>query len=637
MCVPKALARLSALWLLLLLRLLSPPPPPGASASHCTLPKPMNVHFVSKNMKNVLHWLPPEGITAEKVNYTVKYLIYGTNKWIKNLECKNISQTWCDLSHETYDHKELYHARVKAFSNGNCSSWAESPRFNPFTDTKIDPPAFSLSSTENSISVIVTPPEKWRRAPEEEPEYLYQIYPSLQYNVTVFNKKIKKRWTFCIKNNSLEVQQLEPNTGYCVTVQIYITPLLLSGFSEEHCIDTLKDPTFKQTTTIIFGYILPVFLTVLIILVPSCCIYRYIHAAKQTYPKNLVLKHSNQFGGDVFIPSEKIVVNFITVTIVDEYKNSQGNTHFLDHAKNSDGICDGNNVEEISSKELEEKHSPGTCLIEEFENEQGGNRPVLGSHCTLSQRHNEEVVVYEFDMRAEDGFPLESNQKEFNFFAVEGLLHNSPKALPPTPERGSSYYLPFDVRAPNMVLVQQLSELLLNEMEPAPESLCSDLQPPLINLMTEKIDQAFCPECGMVTDVCLVHDQKEPFLDQMGSIPKEPQSFTNVTTYTASPYCPQFVTWASQDQKAAKEVEEKSLIVAWGPQTGRLYLPSLSNLRNEMHEQIIENKKYDESLGKELFTGLYERPYSDEPLEEKKKVYLRQLKEQWGLHIQTQA
>lgn len=361
------------------------------------------------------------------------------------------------------------------------------------------------------------------------------------------------------------------------------------------------------------------------------------------------MKHSNQFGRDVFAPPEKIVVNLITVTIVDEHKNSQENTHFLDHAKSSDWVWDGNHLEEISSKdELEEKHSSDPCLIEEFENEQDGNRPAVtapGSHCALSQKHNEEVVVYEFDTRPEDGIPTENKQKEphlkenaFALEGLEGLLGNSPKALSPTPERGPSYYLPFDVRAPNMLLVQKISELLLNEMELASESLCSDLQPPLISLMTEKVDQAFCPECGMVTGICLVHNQKEPFLDRVGGfMPKEAQSFTRMTRYSASPYCPQFVTWASQDQQPAKEAEEQSLIVAWGPQTGRLYLPSLSNLRNEIHEQIIENKKYDESLGKGLFSGLYERPYSDEPLEEKKEVYLRQLKEQWGLHIQTQA
>ncbi|XP_029141460.1 interleukin-20 receptor subunit alpha [Protobothrops mucrosquamatus] len=144
-------------------------------------------------MKNILHWLPPEGIAENKLNYKVKYLIYGTDKWIKYPECKNINQTWCDLSQETYNHKEQYHARVKVSLKGNCSVWAESPRFNPFTETTIDPPAFSLSSTENSISVTVVPPEKWKRNPREEPIYLQEIYSGLQYNVSVFNKNINKR------------------------------------------------------------------------------------------------------------------------------------------------------------------------------------------------------------------------------------------------------------------------------------------------------------------------------------------------------------------------------------------------------------------------------------------------------------
>uniref|UniRef100_A0A670I564 Interleukin 20 receptor subunit alpha n=1 Tax=Podarcis muralis TaxID=64176 RepID=A0A670I564_PODMU len=106
------------------------------TALRCTLPSPRNVHFVSRNLKNVLHWLPPEGIPEDKLIYSVKY---GTTRWIQDAECRNISQTWCDLSRGTSDHKELYHARVKAFLNGSCSSWTESPRFNPLTDSKETP------------------------------------------------------------------------------------------------------------------------------------------------------------------------------------------------------------------------------------------------------------------------------------------------------------------------------------------------------------------------------------------------------------------------------------------------------------------------------------------------------------------
>lgn len=61
---------------------------------------------------------------------------------------------------------------------------------------KIDPPMVSVSSTDKSISIILTAPEKWKRSPEEESVSLLQVYPGLQYNVSVLNKKTKKRVSF---------------------------------------------------------------------------------------------------------------------------------------------------------------------------------------------------------------------------------------------------------------------------------------------------------------------------------------------------------------------------------------------------------------------------------------------------------
>lgn len=66
----------------------------------------------------------------------------------------------------------------------------------------IDPPAFALSSTENSISVTVVPPEKWKANPKEEPVYLHEIYSSLQYNVSVFNKNMNKRVSLNMENGN---------------------------------------------------------------------------------------------------------------------------------------------------------------------------------------------------------------------------------------------------------------------------------------------------------------------------------------------------------------------------------------------------------------------------------------------------
>lgn len=61
---------------------------------------------------------------------------------------------------------------------------------------KIDPPMVSVSATDKSISIVLTAPEKWKRSPEKESISLLQVYPGLQYNVSVLNKKTKKRVSF---------------------------------------------------------------------------------------------------------------------------------------------------------------------------------------------------------------------------------------------------------------------------------------------------------------------------------------------------------------------------------------------------------------------------------------------------------
>ncbi|XP_064025409.1 interleukin-20 receptor subunit alpha isoform X3 [Pogoniulus pusillus] len=195
--------RRGAAWLLLLPLLLPPPRAAHTGELYCSLPNPRNVHFESVNMKNVLHWSAPEG-TGDGVLYKVKYSMYGVGKWIRKPECRNINRTWCDLSSETSDHEEQYYASVKAFLNGRCSGWVETARFNPLTDTKIDPPVVSVSSTEKSIAILLTAPEKWRRSPAEESVSLLQVYPGLQYNVSVLNKRTKKRiWHYTDKCNEM--------------------------------------------------------------------------------------------------------------------------------------------------------------------------------------------------------------------------------------------------------------------------------------------------------------------------------------------------------------------------------------------------------------------------------------------------
>ncbi|NXG18831.1 I20RA protein, partial [Grallaria varia] len=526
---------------------------------YCSLLNPRNVRFESVNMKNVLHWSAPES-TGNEVLYKVKYSVYGVGKWIRKPECRNINRTWCDLSSETSDYEEQYYASVKAFLNGMFSDWVETTRFNPLTDTKIDPPTVSVSSTDKSISIILTAPEKWKRSPEEESISLLQVYPGLQYNVSVLNKKTKKRWFFSISNHTLVVPWLEPGTAYCVSAQIHVsTPLLNSGFSKEHCIATLKDKTEDETIRIAFGYVLPTMLALLFISGTFYCVYKYIHVHKQKHPTNLVWQYTDKCKERVFIPSEKIVLNLITVN-GDDYKESshlseRKSPHYYTVHNGTEGK-DSPSKEVLETKHLldishEEISRRGGILVE---GDQTGNWTSYG-HCGTQNTWREKnagIVEYEHDVRAEDFRP---GQKLEEKFSAPRVLLDEPQIvwrdLVDT-ETGQLYSPQLEVRVTDLSLGQKTEELNLKVVDAADE-------------LPEKED-------------------------------------------------------------------EQTVLVDWDPHSGRLYIPTLFSVENQMCEGEF---KYDDPDKEGILFRLYEKELSGESSEDHE-MYLLQFKEQWGLHVEME-
>ncbi|XP_030054378.1 interleukin-20 receptor subunit alpha [Microcaecilia unicolor] len=142
-------------------------------------------------MKNVLHWQPPEGL-EDDVLYRVKYKTYGTKDYHYKLECKDISKTWCDLSNETYDYEDQYYAKVRATWNYTCSTWAETDRFFPKIDTKIDPPVVNMYSGERSITINLSGPVKWKANPMDTVSF-HDIYSLVQYKLAMLNNKTQQK------------------------------------------------------------------------------------------------------------------------------------------------------------------------------------------------------------------------------------------------------------------------------------------------------------------------------------------------------------------------------------------------------------------------------------------------------------
>ncbi|NWU08364.1 I20RA protein, partial [Cephalopterus ornatus] len=526
---------------------------------YCSLLNPRNVRFESINMKNVLHWSAPEG-TGNGVLYKVKYSVYGVGKWIRKAECRNINRTWCDLSSETSDYEDQYYASVKAFLNGMFSDWVETTRFNPLTDTKIDPPMVSVSSTDRSISIILTAPEKWKRSPEEESISLLQVYPGLQYNVSVLNKKTKKRWFFSVSNHTLVVPWLEPETAYCVSAQIHVTtPLLDSGFSKEYCIATLKDKTEDETIRIAFGYVLPTMLAVLFVSVTCYCVHKYIHVHKQKHPTNLVWQYTDKCKERVFIPSEKIVLNLITFNGDDCKESSHLSERKSPHYYT---VYNGSEGKDLPSKEvLETKHlldiSHEKISHKEdilMERDQAGNRTSHGQSGTQNtlRKKNAEVVEYEHDVRAED---FSSGQK-------------------------------------------------IREKFSAPRGQVCELQITLGDLVDMEIGQPYSPQLEVrVADLCL-GQKREELNSKMVDV-------ADNLTY---------------------EEGEQTILVDWDPENGRLYIPTLFNVENQVCEAVF---KYDDPDKEGILFRLYKKEVTGESTEDQG-MYLLQFKEQWGLHVEME-
>ncbi|XP_015354176.2 interleukin-20 receptor subunit alpha [Marmota marmota marmota] len=370
-----------------------------------SLPKPTNITFLSVNMKNVLQWNPPEDLQGIEVRYTVQYFIYGQKKWLNKSECRNINRTYCDLSAETSDYEHQYYAKVKAIWETNCSKWTETGRFYPFLETQIGPPEVTLTTDEKSISIVLTAPEKWKRNPEDRTVTMQQIYSNLKYNVSVYNTKSKRMWSQCVTNHTLVLSWLEPNTLYCVHVESFVPgPPRHMRPSQKQCVSTLEDPSSALKVKIIFWYVLPISVIVFLFSVIGYSIYRYIHVGKEKHPANLILIYGNEFDKSFFVPAEKIMINFITLSLLDDSKIPQKDMSLLERSRDGSNLNDAESLgdPEPHPEEVETIHlGYASHLMESFCDSEENTKGTSLTQQESSRRTiatGKAVVEYEYDV-----------------------------------------------------------------------------------------------------------------------------------------------------------------------------------------------------------------------------------------------
>lgn len=283
------------------------------------------------------------------------------------------------------------------------------------------------------------------------------------------------------------------------------------------------------------------------------------------------------------------MINLITVN-GDECKPSQESSHLSERkSPRYHSFYNGTEEKDLPSKEvLETKQLLETSHEEEIlaEGDQTGKWPSYGppgTKNTLRQKSTE-TVEYEHDVRAEDFSPAQ--ELEENISAPGGLLGEPQIALEnvvTTVKTGQPYCPQLKVRAADPCLEQRIEELSLKMIDGADE-LPGVTHINLVDLDTGKSGQISYPQLEKIT-----------------------QGLT--------------------DKKG-----EQTILVDWDPHTGRLYIPTLSSVENQLCERAFKCEDPDKEG---ILSRLYEREVSDESSEDQE-IYLLQFQEQWGLHVEME-
>ncbi|XP_052025899.1 interleukin-22 receptor subunit alpha-2 [Apodemus sylvaticus] len=204
--------------------------------AHVSL-KPQKVQFQSRNFHNILHWQPGSSLTSNDSLYFVQYKIYGQRQWKDKIDCWGTTALFCDLTNETLNPYEPYYGRVMMTRAGSHSAWTRTPRFTPWWETKLDPPAVTVTRVNTSLWVLLRPPELPYRNQNGKNTTLENYY-DLVYRVFIINNSLEKgQKAHEGTQRAVEIKGLTPHSSYCVVAEMrQLTFDRRSPRSKESCV-----------------------------------------------------------------------------------------------------------------------------------------------------------------------------------------------------------------------------------------------------------------------------------------------------------------------------------------------------------------------------------------------------------------
>uniref|UniRef100_A0A8C7TDD7 Interleukin 20 receptor, alpha n=1 Tax=Oncorhynchus mykiss TaxID=8022 RepID=A0A8C7TDD7_ONCMY len=289
--------------------------------------RPKGVHFNSMNLRNIVKWHPGKD-TPNDTNYTVEYAIYSVFygdrmdggarrvRWRLKKKCRDIPQTWCDLSNETTDLDEGYFARVKALGKNGSSKWTLTEKsFEPKADTTFGPPLVKLVVKENSVTVKMKGPMRWKTGNMTKEYSLLKFYPQMTYNLSVYDNTSNKTQHFTVENRSFEYRLLAYETQYCFSAKAQVLSLLFACHASEwQCLTTSKDPFYGQLLLMLLGAVVPSVICLFMLILVGCLVYHFVCGNKQKSPPFLEISDIPN-PPQTFCPEQAVTVNVVLVNM----------------------------------------------------------------------------------------------------------------------------------------------------------------------------------------------------------------------------------------------------------------------------------------------------------------------------------
>uniref|UniRef100_A0A3P8WR54 Fibronectin type-III domain-containing protein n=1 Tax=Cynoglossus semilaevis TaxID=244447 RepID=A0A3P8WR54_CYNSE len=293
----------------------------------CALPSsptgPTNVVFSSVNFRNVLQWTAGNG-TSRESHFTVQYAIYGDtiqgNKgkrvnWREVQHCTDIPRSWCDLSNETRDEEQGYHARVRTLD-----------------EPTLGPPLLSVEMKANEAIIHMKGPMRYQPDDYMSATSMATVYPRMTYNLTtlIHGQTVSiKTYHLPVDSNPYRYSLREHNTKYCfsATARLHFMPVQCQS-SVWHCITSPQDPETVHLLKVIVGIVVPT-LCLCILAIVVYFLHSYLMGEGQ---KSHMLNSTSFYPSPLTFAPENLNLNLILVSVIPDESRPDWDTTTSDFA-----------------------------------------------------------------------------------------------------------------------------------------------------------------------------------------------------------------------------------------------------------------------------------------------------------------